>query len=112
MAIKVGKLAMNALVIGLLVAILFMLFQGSGKRTSCYSTAPIMTMPGPTASEGPQDLFGLQAGLDCVPGPSENAAYYTVGLNAEGLCGDGDWVTAQMRDYKIETGIGGSLLEK
>ena len=110
MALKIGKFLVNAIIVGLLVAILVFLVQDSKRVT--FIPGPIESVPGPEASAGPQDLFGLKAGLDCVPGPSENAAYYTVGLNAEGLCGDGDWVNSQMRDYSIENGIGGSLLEK
>jgi len=110
MALKFGKLMVNAIIVGLLITILIFLVQDSKRAT--FIPGPIVTNPGPDASAGPQDMFGLKAGLDCVPGPSENAAYYTVGLNAEGLCGDGNWVNSQMRDYTIENGTGGSLLEK
>lgn len=109
-AIKFGKLLMNAIVVGLLISILIFLVQ-ENKRAP-YVAAPLEVTPGPMVSAGPTTLFGLQAGLQCIPGPSETAAYYTVGLNAEGLCGDGDWVNSQMRDYTIENGVGGSLLEK
>jgi hypothetical protein len=33
-------------------------------------------------------------------------------MTAGGLCGDGDMVRSQIRDFSIENGIGGSLLER
>jgi hypothetical protein len=47
-----------------------------------------------------------------VAGPSKDAAYYSSGLTPGGLCGDGDYVKDNMRDYAIADGVGGSLLEK
>jgi hypothetical protein len=35
-----------------------------------------------------------------------------MGLTPGGLCGDGEAVQSQLRDFSIENGIGGSLLEK
>jgi hypothetical protein len=112
MSIKFGKIFMNALIVGLLLVVLIFLVQDKNRATYVKIPGPIMTTSGPEASSGPNNFFGLQAGGECIPGPSENAAYYTVGLNAEGMCGDGAWVTSQLRDYKIDSGIGGSLLEK
>lgn len=109
MSFKIGKFLANALIIGLLVAILYMLTQDT---RATFVSAPINAVAGPVAAQGPIRESGLRASVECIPGPSKNAAYYTVGLNAEGLCGDGDWVNAQMRDYRIDDGIGGSLLEK
>jgi len=113
MAFKVGKMLVHALIIGLLMAILIMLVQGKGTcSTSYYEPAPIVTVTGPNAKEDPSSIFKLNVGLDCVPGPSENAAYYTQGLNPGGLCNSGDYVKDQMRDYTITGGISGSLLEQ
>jgi len=109
MAFKIGKLLTQAVIIGLLVAILVVLVQGRG---STYEPAPLVTSPGAGASSGPKSLTEIPSSLECTPGPSEKAAYYTRGLTPGGLCGDGDMVRNQIRDFKIETGIGGSLLER
>jgi hypothetical protein len=105
---KVAKLAVHALIIGLLVAILVLLVQGK-KRTSGY--APIVIQPGPNVAQDPKDLFAINPDLKCVPGPSEDADYYTQGLNPGGLCGGSKLVADQMRDFTITGGLSGSLLE-
>jgi hypothetical protein len=107
--IKFGKLLTQAVIIGLLVAILVMLVQGRGDT---YIPYPLETSSGPEASKGPDSLTEIPASLECTPGPSEKAAYYTRGLTPGGLCGDGDMVRNQIRDFSIENGIGGSLLER
>ena len=109
MALKIGKLLTQAVIIGLLVAILVLLVQG---RDSTYEPAPLVTTVGAAASTGPKSLTEIPSSLDCTPGPSEEASYYTRGLTPGGLCGDGDMVRAQIRDFSIENGIGGSLLER
>ena len=109
MALKVGKLLTQAVIIGLLVAILVLLVQGRG---SSYVAAPIAITPGAAASSGPKFLNEIPSGIECTPGPSENAAYYTRGLTPGGLCGDQESVRAQIRDFSIDGGIGGSLLER
>jgi len=109
MAFKFGKMVVHAVIIGLLLAILYLLVQGKG---SSYEPAPLMTVGGPDASSAPKSIFDLKVGLDCVAGPSENSAYYSQGLTPGGLCGSGEYVRAQERDYTISDGIGGSLLEK
>lgn len=109
MAFKFGKMVVHSLIIGLLLAILYLLVQGKG---SGYEPAPLMVTGGPDATRGPMSIFDLKTGLDCVAGPSENSAYYSTGLNPGGLCGSGEYVRAQERDYTISDGIGGSLLEK
>ena len=109
MAFKFGKMLTQAVIIGLLVAILVLLVQGRG---ATYMPAPLVTNPGPEASKGPMSLTEIPSTLECTPGPAENASYYTRGLTPGGLCGDGDVVRNQIRDFSIENGIGGSLLER
>lgn len=109
MALKIGKLLTQAIVIGLLIAILVMLVQGRG---ATYVAAPLVTNPGAEASAGPTSLTEIPSTLKCTPGPSEDASYYSRGLTPGGLCGDADMVRNQIRDFKIENGIGGSLLER
>lgn len=109
MALKIGKIFTQAVIIGLLVAILVLLVQGRG---STYVAAPLETKPGPEASSGPTSLTEIPTSLECTQGPAENASYYTRGLTPGGLCGDGDMVRSQIRDFSIENGIGGSLLER
>ena len=67
-----------------------------------------------TSSAGePGGLFGLKYGLDCTPsGFNKNSAYYTKSMTPGGPCGDMKFVSDQMQKYKIDNGIGGSLLAK
>jgi hypothetical protein len=109
MAFKLGKVLTQAVIIGLLVAILVMLVQGRG---STYEAAPLVTVAGAQASKGPTSLTEIPSSLECTAGPSEKAAYYSRGLTPGGLCGDGDMIHNQMRDFSIDGGIGGSLLER
>ena len=109
MAFKFGKMLTQAVIIGLLVAILVLLVQGRG---STYEPAPLVTSPGSHASAAPKSLTEIPSSLECTPGPSESASYYTRGLTPGGLCGDGDMVREQIRDFNIDGGIGGSLLER
>lgn len=109
MALKVGKMFMNALVIGLLVAILVLVIQGN---KSGFEAAPLSVNAGPAARQTNGDIFAMKNRVECVPGPSESADYYTVGLTPGGLCGGAALVRDQMRDYQIADGVGGSLLEK
>jgi len=111
MAFKFGKMVVHALIIGLLLAILVLLVQGRGGSTSAYEPFPLVTTAGPNAKADPKSIFDLKIGMDCVPGPSENSAYYTQGLTPGGLCNSGEYVRDQQRDYAIASGIGGSLLE-
>jgi len=112
MAFKVGKMVIHATIIGLLLAILVILIQGGRPATSSYEPSPLVITPGPNVSADPKSIFDIKPSLDCVPGPSENAAYYTSGLTPGGLCNSGEYVKDNMRDYAIADGVGGSLLEK
>jgi hypothetical protein len=109
MALKIGKLLTQAVIVGLLVAILVLLVQGRG---STYTAAPLVVSPGAEAKAAPKFLNDIPTSMECTPGPSEKASYYTRGLTPGGLCGDGDSVRSQIRDFSIENGIGGSLLER
>jgi len=108
---KASKIGLKALIIaGLIIVIVILLRQGT---VSGYSGASdLVTQPTSSAAKDVQSIFDIRPNLGCTPGPAENASYYTNGLTPGGLCGDGDFVRGQIRDYSIETGIGGSLLEK
>jgi hypothetical protein len=106
---KTAKMVIHAIIIGLLLAILVLLIQG--KKRSGYTGAPLTIQPGPNVKSDPKELFDIQPSLDCVPGPSESADYYTQGLTPGGLCGGSKMVADQMRDFTITGGISGSLLE-
>ena len=113
MAIKFGKMVIHATIIGLLLAILVILIQGGRtSMTSSYEPSPLVITPGPNVSADPSSIFDIKPSLECVPGPSQNAAYYTSGLTPGGLCDSGEYVKDNMRDYAIADGVGGSLLEK
>jgi len=113
MAFKFGKMVVHALIIGLLLAILVILLKERGATySSGYEPYPLVTAAGANASADPKSIFDLKVGLGCVAGPSEKAAYYSQGLNPGGLCGSGEYVRDQQRDYAIVDGVGGSLLEK
>jgi len=56
-----------------------------------------------------KSLFDLPYNLECVPGPSPKASDFTIGLTPGGICGAQKCVNASA-DYKIESGIGGSLI--
>lgn len=109
MAFKFGKMVIHATIIGLLLAILVILVQGGRSR---YEPSPLVITPGPNVSADPKSIFDIKPSLECVPGPSETAAYYTSGLTPGGLCKSGEYVKDEMRDYAIADGVGGSLLEK
>ena len=62
--------------------------------------------------KGPKDgIFGLPYSLECVPGPQATSGYYTKDLTPGGICGAQKYVESQAGDYKILSGIGGSLLD-
>jgi hypothetical protein len=111
---KIGKTLMNAVIIGLLVAILMVLLQGRGGSTYSRQLGPqdLGVQAGPNIRKDPNSIFDIKPSLKCVPGPSETADYYTQGLNPGGLCGSAEYVRDSMRDYTISDGVGGSLLEK
>lgn len=106
MPIKVKTIA-QAVIIALLLLIIWNLWS----RPSTYVLAPAdLAIRG--ARGGPASIFDIQPSLQCTPGPSAQADYYTRGLTPGGLCGGMDFVHKQQRDYAITNGIGGSLLDK
>lgn len=111
-AYKVSKLMTHAVIIGLLIVVVVMLYRQGKSSASFYEAAPLQTAPTAKASSGPQSIFDMRPNLECTPGPAENASYYSNGLTPGGLCGDGVFVQNQLREFNIEGGIGGSLLEK
>ena len=48
----------------------------------------------------PGDFFKLPVDMKCTPGPSANADYYTTERSG-GICGGGQFVNQQMKNYKI-----------
>jgi hypothetical protein len=48
----------------------------------------------------PGDFFKLPVDMKCTPGPSKDADYYTT-ETAGGICGGGQFVNQQMKNYKI-----------
>ena len=111
---KILKLLTNAVIIGLLLAILYMLVTGQrpSYAVSKYMAAPITITPGAGVAKQPASLFSVDPSLECTAGPSEKADYYSRGLTPGGLCGGSEYVREMMRDYAIADGVGGSLLEK
>lgn len=49
----------------------------------------------------PGDFFNLPVDLKCTPGPSKDSAYYSSSERPGGICGDGEFVNQQMKNYKI-----------
>lgn len=106
---KLGKMFIHALIIGMLVAILVILVRGQASK---FQPGPLSTVAGPAASMGPSSIMEIVPSMDCVPGPSSSADYYTSSNSPGGLCGASEYVNDQIRDYSIVDGVGGSLLEK
>ena len=100
------KTVLHFIIVALLLLIIWRLWS----KPSTFVLAPAdLSIQG--TKVGPKSMFDMKPDLNCVPGPAARASYYTMGLTPGGLCGDGAWVQAQQRDYKISKGIGGSLLE-
>lgn len=101
------KRALQALIVALLLVIIWKLWS----RPSTFVLAPTDLAIRGTRG-GPASIFDIQPSLQCTPGPSGQADYYTRGLTPGGLCGSMDFVHNQQRDYAILSGVGGPLLEK
>jgi hypothetical protein len=106
MAIKL-KMVVHLVIIGLLLLIVSRLWS----RPSSFLLHPSDLMTSGGTGQDPSGLFSMKPDLNCVPGPANRASYYTMGLTPGGLCNDGNWVHDQQRKFKIDSGIGGSLLE-
>jgi hypothetical protein len=48
----------------------------------------------------PSDFFKLPVDMKCTPGPSKDSSYYSTETSG-GICGDGQFVNQQMKNYKI-----------
>ena len=101
---NMNKPANMAITILVLLVVLSMISKNVSRYT--LSPRPIVTDPADMAN----DLFNLPYKLDCVPGPQGTASYYTKDLTPGGVCGAQEFVRSQAEDYKIISGIGGSLL--
>ena len=100
---------MNIVIIGLLFIILL---QVMGRGVSGFG-AMLETTPGAGMSSGPSSIFGLKHDISCTAsGFNPNSAYYSKSLTPGGWCKDMDFVRNQERDFTIDSGIGGSLLNK
>ena len=100
---------MNIVIIGLLFIILL---QVMGRGVSGFG-AMLETTPGAGMSAGPSSIFGLKHDISCTAsGFNPNSAYYSKSLTPGGWCKDMDFVRNQERDFTIDSGIGGSLLNK
>ena len=104
------KSAMNnhPYVVGVLIFVLILWGTGIGRRcaSSNYSMSPTpITVDKQTEPSG---LFKMPYNIDCTPG-AKNGAYYTRDLTPGGMCG-GQQFVADMNDYKITGGVGGSLI--
>ncbi len=90
-------------VLWLVAALLFSSVLNMVIGTSCYK--PITT----TAGDAPPNLFENKSDIACVPGPSQNADYYT-DESGGGLCGGMEYVHRMGQEYAITDGIGEPLL--
>ena len=106
---KAGKTLMNVAIIGLLILILL---QVMGRGVSPMGSV-LGTTPGSGMSSGPSSIFGLKHDIKCTAsGFNPDSAYYSKSLTPGGWCKDMDFVRNQERDFTIDSGIGGSLLNK
>ena len=90
----------------LIVVTMFMFRTFGSKSTYRLSPSPVTINAKTTGS-----LSGLPYKLDCVPGPTKEAAYYTKDLTPGGVCG-GQALVAAQSEYNITGGIGGSLMDQ
>jgi len=78
-----------------------------GSRSS-YSLSPSLVT---VSSKATGSIFDLPSKLECVPGPTKDASYYTKDLTPGGICGAQEFVVSQA-SYTITGGIGGSLMDQ
>ena len=106
---KPAKMFMNLVIIVLLLVILR---QVMVRGVSGFGAA-LTTTPGSGMASGPSSIFGLKHDLKCTAsGFNPESAYYSKSLTPGGWCKDMDFVRNQERDFTIDSGIGGSLLNK
>lgn len=100
---------MNLVIVGLLILILL---QVAGRGVS-FMGSDLVTKQGAAAAKGPASIFGLDYSLKCqASGFNPDSAFYSKSLTPGGFCGEQAYVRNQIRDFSIEGGIGGSLLDK
>lgn len=106
---KPAKMFMNLVIIALLIVILMQVMR---RGVSGFG-ADLKTTPGSGMSSGPSSIFGLKHDLKCTAsGFNPESAYYSKSLTPGGWCKDMEFVRNQERDFTIDSGIGGSLLNK
>jgi len=101
------KTVAHLVIIGLLLMIIHRLYT----RPSSFVLRPSELITSKGTGMEPSAIFSMKPNLNCVPGPAKTSSYYTMGLTPGGLCGDGNWVHDQQRKFRIDGGIGGSLLD-
>jgi hypothetical protein len=101
------KTVVHLVIIGLLLLIISKVWS----RPSPFLLHPRDLMTSGGTGQDPSALFRMKPDLNCVPGPSVRSSYYTMGLTPGGLCNDGNWVHDQQRKFRIDQGVGGSLLD-
>lgn len=89
-------------VIGAMLVVRFL-----GSRSS-YSLSP---SPVAVSAKATGSIFDLPSKMECVPGPTKEASYYTKDLTPGGICGAQEFVDSQA-SYAITGGIGGSLMDQ
>jgi hypothetical protein len=94
------------LMIALLLILALVVFRGFGSKSE-YRLSPTSIS---INAKSTGSLSNLPSKLECVPGPTKDASYYTRGLTPGGICGAQKEV-ADQADYSITSGIGGSLLD-
>ena len=99
-----------AVVVLAAVALYFLLNGVAKKQQEKYLSPTPLTVSG--SGGMPSDFFKLPDELDCAPSSAEKGAYYTKDLTPGGICGGQNFVNGMMGGYKIEGGIGGSLMDK
>jgi len=97
----------SLITLALALLVVFM-FMKCGAKRSTYVLHP-RGLTTQTATV-PGSIFDLKTDISCVPGPTESASYYTMGLTPAGVCGAQEWVAKQADGYTIVSGIGDSLL--
>lgn len=96
----------------IIVLLLLILLQVTRRGVSNFG-AMLTTTPGAGMSSGPSSIFGLKHDIKCTAsGFNPDSAYYSKSLTPGGWCNDMSFVRNQERDYTIDSGIGGSLLNK
>ena len=95
------------LTVAVLILVVIMVFRNI-RMVSSYKLNPTPISINPKATGS---IVDLPYNTGCVPGPTEEASYYTKDLTPGGVCGAQKFVDAQA-SYSILGGIGGSLMDQ